>query len=90
MPARRAPSGRTRVPAPRRDFAPRWGSPRHRGRTVRVDKKKRFEWLVETVKRELNTPPERFQVRLVQLYYDDDLESYQPVKEEDITDQVAV
>ena len=54
-----------------------------RGRVIDID---RFDLLVETVKHELNNPPEWFQVKLIQLYYND---NYRIYKEEDITDIVA-
>ena len=62
----------------------------NRERVVNIDKNRRFDLLVETVKHELNNPPDRFQVKLIQLYYDDNYEIYQEYKEEDITSTVAV
>ena len=59
---------------------------KNKEKTIEIEEERRFDLLVETVKRELNTPPDRFQVKLIQLYY----EIYHNYKEEVITDIVAV
>lgn len=50
----------------------------------------RLDMLVETIKRELTIVPESFEVKLIQLYYNDAYEIYQDVKEEDLTTIVCV
>ena len=49
-----------------------------------------FNSLVDTVKEELVKEYDEFIVKIIQLYYDDDYEIYQEIKEEDITKQVCV
>jgi hypothetical protein len=64
---------------------------RHDNKSVKVEAKTRIELLVKTLKRELNSPPTKYQIKLIQLFFDDNgSQEYQPVKEEDITDLVAV
>ena len=50
----------------------------------------RLQLLVYTIKEELVKDYDSFFVKLIQLYYDDDYEKYQPIKEEDITNLVAL
>lgn len=57
---------------------------------ISVDKSVRFKKLVETVEQELNKIPDKFEVRLIQLYYDDNNEIYECYKSEDITQLVAI
>jgi hypothetical protein len=52
--------------------------------------KDRLEILIEMIKRELIQKYDQFHVKIIQLFYDDNYESYMPVKEEDITNQVAI
>ena len=49
-----------------------------------------FSKLVNTIKEELVKDYEQFIVKIIQLYYDDNYEKYQEVKEEDITKQVCI
>lgn len=50
----------------------------------------KIDLLVETIKRELTHDYDSFLVKLIQLYYDDTYDVYQPVKEEFITNLVCV
>lgn len=59
-------------------------------KTVKVSQEKRLEKLVEVVKQELTKDHERFTVKLIQLYYNDDNKVYESMKEEDITDLVVI
>lgn len=51
--------------------------------TVKIAKTERFNKLIETVKFELYQEPETFEVRLIQLCYNDDYDVYQDYKFED-------
>lgn len=46
--------------------------------------------LVTTIKQELDTIPDVFAVKLIQLYFNDDFHEYQPIKITDITSAVSV
>jgi len=59
------------------------------GRLVNIPRSERLEKLVDVVKSELN-PVYNWRVKLIQLFYNDDYETYQPYKEEDITNIIAV
>ena len=52
---------------------------------ITVSKKKRLKYLKKIVKRELNHEPETYKIKLIQLYYDGNDESYKNYQEEDIT-----
>jgi len=65
----------------------------HNGKTIKYSKEKRLELLVKTVKEELNSDPTKFEVQLIQLFYDSPQSSensYEECKREDITKIVAV
>jgi len=50
----------------------------------------RINTLVNKINEELVKDYDKFIVKNIQLYYDDDYEEYQPIKEENITKKVAV
>ena len=49
----------------------------------------RIDLLISTIKTELVKDYKKFQVKIIQLYYDDDYEKYKEIKVEDITDKVS-
>ena len=46
--------------------------------------------LVNTIKEELTKEYDSFLVKIIQIYYDDDYETYMDIKEEIITDIVCI
>ena len=62
---------------------------KHKGNKKIVRKADRWNQLIKTVKAELDMDYDHFNVKLIQLYYDDDFYIYQPIKITDITDIVA-
>ena len=50
----------------------------------------KIDLLVDTVKKELDRNYDKFQVKLIQLYYNDEHDTYQEMKEEIITDKVCI
>jgi len=60
------------------------------GEIVDVTPAEKIDLLVKTIKRELRANYEEFTVKLVQIYYDDDWDDYAPLKEDDITHDVAI
>ena len=63
---------------------------RSKGKQLHVSQQERMGLLVETIKTELTREYELFVVKVVQIYYSDGYEEYQPIKEEIITDKVCV
>jgi hypothetical protein len=50
----------------------------------------KLDLLVVTIKNELTKEYTKFQIKIIQLYYDDNYTNYQKYKEEDITNVVAI
>jgi hypothetical protein len=63
---------------------------RNNGKIVELNNCDKIDLLVKTIKDELVKEYDTFIVKNIQLYYNDDYETYQPVKEENITDIVAL
>ena len=63
---------------------------KHKGKRLKISLSDKVDLLVNKVKEELIKDYESFQVKIIQLYYDDDYEKYQNVKEEIITDIVTI
>jgi len=63
---------------------------KNQGFPVEIGTQERLAKLEEVTKKELATVPGKFEVKLIQLYYNDDYLEYLPYKEEDITSIVAV
>ncbi len=61
----------------------------HNGKNINVDLASRLPLLIQTIKAEL-IKPKTFQVKLIQLYFDDDNETFCPYKYDNITRQVAI
>lgn len=57
---------------------------------VEFTRPERISLLVKIIKEELEKTYERFDVHMIQLYYDDDYDQYKVVKRETITDKVAI
>jgi len=49
-----------------------------------------IDLLVTKIKEEINKNYDKFIVKIIQLYYNDNYSKYQEVKEEDITDKVCI
>ena len=63
---------------------------KNKKKEIKVSKKERIERLVETIKEELIKDYEKFKVKIIQLYYDDEKEEYEWKKTEDITEIVCI
>ena len=63
---------------------------RNRGKQIMIHPGVRVDLLVETIKAELGKSYDTFMVKTVQLFYDDNYDVYQEIKEENITDLVCV
>jgi hypothetical protein len=63
---------------------------RSKGKQLHVSQQERMGLLVETIKMELTREYDEFVVKVVQIYYSDGYDEYQPIKEEIITDKVCV
>ena len=61
-----------------------------KGKAFKVHPAERIDLLVNVVKDEIAREISGFEVKLMQLWYDDDLEEYTPCKIEDITHLVAI
>jgi hypothetical protein len=63
---------------------------KNNGKNIAIKQCDRVDLLVETVKNELVKSYDTFIVKTIQIFYNDNYEVYQPIKEEDITDLVCV
>ena len=63
---------------------------KHNGEKYNVYASDRIDLLVNTIKNELEKKYELFVVKIIQIYYNDNYDVYQPIKEEIITDKVAI
>ena len=63
---------------------------KHKGKTLKIEQEKRLDLLVKTIKDELVKDYDKFNVKLIQLYYNDDFKEYQDIKITDITKDVYV
>jgi hypothetical protein len=61
-----------------------------KNKIIHIQQSDRVELLVKTIKNELLKDYDTFIVKIIQLYYDDNYEEYNPIKEEIITDIVCV
>ncbi len=57
---------------------------------VHINLKERLDQLVDVVKLELENNYDHYIIKLIQLYYNDDYEEYQEIKEENITTLVTI
>jgi len=63
---------------------------KNKGKILNIKNADRIDLLVKTIKDELVKEYDTFIVKTIQLYYNDDYETYQPFKEENITDLVCI
>jgi hypothetical protein len=63
---------------------------KNKNKKINIPTSERIDLLVKTIKDELVKDYNKFMVKVIQLYYNDDYEEYQQVKEEIITDQVCI
>ena len=63
---------------------------KHKGKKLNLTLGDKVDCLVECIKSELIKNYDTFQVKIIQLYYDDNYTTYQPIKEEDITTLVTI
>jgi hypothetical protein len=63
---------------------------KNNNKTLKISNSDKLDLLVKTIKDELTKEYDTFLVKNIQLYYNDNYETYQPIKEEIITDIVAL
>jgi len=63
---------------------------KNNGKNIYVSQCDRMELLVATIKEELIKSYDTFMVKIIQVYYNDNYEKYQQIKEEVITDKVCI
>jgi hypothetical protein len=63
---------------------------RNNGKNKNISQNERIDLLINTIKKELVYVYDLFIVKIIQLYYNDNYEIYQPIKEEIITDKVCI
>ena len=63
---------------------------RNKGKIIEIKSEERIDLLVKNIKEELVKDYEKFIVKIIQLYYDDNYEEYKKVKEEEITKLVCI
>jgi hypothetical protein len=62
---------------------------RNNGKQLYIKNVDRLNTLINTIKQELVKEYNEFLVKIIQIYYNDNYEKYQPIKEENITDLVC-
>jgi len=63
---------------------------KNNNKQINVTQSEKIELLVKTIKIELMKNYDTFIVKIIQIYYDDNYEIYEPIKEEDITKLVCI
>ena len=63
---------------------------KNKGKTLNSPIESRLNLLVKTIKTQLVKIPNKFSIKLIQLFYDDDYLEYKPVKKENITKLVSI
>ena len=63
---------------------------KHKGKVLKLKLGDKINLLVNKIKEELVKDYDKFIVKIIQLYYDDDYAKYQEIKEEDITKTVCI
>lgn len=63
---------------------------KNNGKNVIIQNSERIDSLVEIIKDELTKDYDKFIVKIIQLFYNDNYEKYERIKEENITDIVCV
>jgi hypothetical protein len=62
---------------------------KHKNKQVLLSKEHKLKILIDTIKNELNKDYDKFNVKLVQLFYDDNNEKYNELKEMNVTNILA-
>ena len=60
------------------------------GKQQHISNSDRIEILIKTIKEELLKSYESFIVKIIQIYYNDNYDVYQPIKDEVITNKVCI
>ncbi len=63
---------------------------KNNGKQQQISQSDRIDLLVDTIKEELLKTYDTFIVKIIQIFYNDNYETYQPIKYDVITDQVCV
>jgi predicted ester cyclase len=63
---------------------------RNKGKQLNINQIDRVNLLVDTINQELSAVYEQFTIKLIQIYYNDSYDIYQPIKTEDITKLIAI
>ena len=63
---------------------------KNNGKQQHISQSDRIDLLVDTIKQELLKQYDTFIVKIIQIFYNDNYETYQPIKYDVITDQVCV
>jgi hypothetical protein len=63
---------------------------KNKNKILKINQTDRIDLLVKTIKDELVKEYDTFIVKIIQLYYNDTFKTYKPIKEENITDIVAL
>jgi hypothetical protein len=63
---------------------------KNNNKKINISQADRIDLLVKTIKEELIKSYDSFVVKIIQIYYNDDYEKYQAIKEEIITDKVCI
>ena len=63
---------------------------KNNGKQINITQNERIELLIKTIKDELIKIYETFVVKIIQIFYNDSYDTYQPIKEEIITDKVCI
>lgn len=63
---------------------------KNNSKILKINQNERLMLLVKTIKDELDKNYDDFQIKLIQLFYDDNYEKYKNYKEENITNLVCI
>jgi hypothetical protein len=62
----------------------------HKDKEIKFEVKYKLEKLIETINEELEKKYKKIQVKLIQMFYDDNFRKYEEIKVSDITDKVII
>ena len=63
---------------------------RHNGKIKKFNQSDKIDYLVKTIKKELTNDYDEFCVKLIQLFYDDNYDTYKQKKKEYITNTICI
>ena len=63
---------------------------KNKGKQININQPDRIDLLVKTIKKELVKEYDKFIVKIIQLYYNDNYDIYKPIKKENITNIVCI